>query len=191
MAEIVYGDQALSEPIQKLVHLFQNDGYEGTLYIGYPILSNVEGTVRVDALYVSRSSGVVVFDANHLQIDESDEQGLDEIRETQNRYFAAINSKLLETPELLERRKLAVPITIVSISTDADFESGEAIVSTIENIANCIPDSANLSEEKYRLLNSVIERTATIRPQKKRTKVTKQNSRGGILRHIEKNIANL
>lgn len=123
-AEIVYGDQALSEPVQKLVDLFQNNGYEGTLYIGYPILSNVEGTVRVDALYVSPSSGVVVFDANHLQIDEADEKGLDEIRETQNRYFAAINSKPLETPELLERRKLAVPITIVSISSDADFESG-------------------------------------------------------------------
>ena len=40
-------------------------------------------------------------------------------RQAQDRYFAAINSKLLETPDLLERRKLAVPITIISISTDA------------------------------------------------------------------------
>jgi hypothetical protein len=83
MAEIVYGDQALSEPVQQLARLFQDNRYEGTLYIGYPILSNVEGTVRVDALYVSRASGVVVFDANHLHVAESDERGIEEVRQAQ------------------------------------------------------------------------------------------------------------
>jgi superfamily I DNA and RNA helicase len=191
MAEIVYGDQAVSEPLQQLVALFQNDRYDGTLYIGYPILSNVEGTVRVDALYVARSSGVVVFEASHLQIAGSDRQEIEEIRQAQDRYFAAINSKLLETPDLLERRRLVVPITIISISTDANFRSNDVVVATIENIPNCIPDDAGLSEEHFRILNSVIERTATIRPRKKRANVTRPNSRGGLLRQIEKNIANL
>jgi len=81
MAEIVYGDQAVSGPLQQLVALFQNDRYDGTLYIGYPILSNVDGTVRVDALYVARSSGVVVFEASHLRVARSDEQEIEEIRQ--------------------------------------------------------------------------------------------------------------
>jgi hypothetical protein len=51
MAEIVYGDQAVSEPLQNLVRLFQDPIYSGTLYIGYPILTNIEGTIRVDARY--------------------------------------------------------------------------------------------------------------------------------------------
>ena len=191
MAEIVYGDQALSEPVQQLARLFQDNRYEGTLYIGYPILSNVEGTVRVDALYVSRASGVVVFDANHLHVAESDERGIEEVRQAQDRYFAAINSKLLETPELLERRKLAIPIVIISITTDANFVRGDLVVSTIENIQRLIPSDAGLSDDKFKLLNSVIERTATIRPQKKRTNVTKRDSRGATLLHVEKNIANL
>jgi len=32
MAEIVYGDQALSEPVQQLARLFQDNRYEGTLF---------------------------------------------------------------------------------------------------------------------------------------------------------------
>src|SRR5215475_6876814 len=110
MADIVYGDQALSEPIQQLARIFQDSRYDGTLYIGYPILSNVEGTVRVDALYVSRAAGVAIFDANHLHVTTSDQTALREVRDAQDKYFAAINSKLLESPELLERRKLAIPI---------------------------------------------------------------------------------
>src|SRR5262245_7822051 len=191
MADIVYGDQGLSEPVQQLARLFQNSRYDGTLYIGYPILSNVEGTVRVDALYVSRASGVVVFDANHLHASDSDVAGIEEIRQAQDRYFAAINSKLLETPELLERRQLAIPIVIISIATDASFVKGDVIVSTIENIEKLIPNDATISDVKFRILNSVIERTATIRPQKKRANVSKRDSRGALLRHIEKNIANL
>jgi superfamily I DNA and RNA helicase len=191
MAEIVYGEHAISEPLRRLVGLLDTDRYEGTLYIGYPILTNVEGTVRVDALYVSRPSGVVIFDANHLNVHCPDESAMEEVREVQDRYFAAINSKLLETPELLERRRLAVPITIVSISSDANFKREDIIVCTIENVARFIPSDAGLSEEKFRILNSVIERTATIRPQKKRANVRKANSRGAILRHIEKHIANL
>lgn len=50
MADVVYGEQVLSGPLQELVSLFEKPGYDGTLYLGYPILSNVEGTVKVDGI---------------------------------------------------------------------------------------------------------------------------------------------
>src|SRR5262249_27803884 len=116
---------------------------------------------------------------------------IEEVRQVQDRYFAAINSKLLETPELLKRRKLVIPITVMTISTESDFTIGDVLVTRIENVREHIPDDVDLPDQTFRVLNSVVERTATIRPQKKRANVSKQNSRGAILRHIEKNIANL
>jgi superfamily I DNA and RNA helicase len=184
MAEIVYGEQALSEPLQKLVALLGGNTFGGTLYVGYPILSSIEGAIRVDALYVSKSSGVVIFDASHLEVTEGNAAGIEDIRQLQDRYFAAINSKLIETPELLVRRTLVVPITIISISTNDNFQADDVIVCTVEAIPEKIPNDSDLSDNQFRILNSVIERTATIRPQKKRTNVTKQHSRGAVLRQI-------
>lgn len=191
MADIVYGEQALAGPHQDLVELLKGDEYGGTLYIGYPILTNVEGTVRVDALYVSQSAGVVVFDLSHLSAAVDDAASIVEIQQAQDRYFAALNSKLLETPELLSRRQLVVPITTVSVTSDVDAIVGDALLATVDNLHDVIPANANLTGDQFRILNSVVERTATIRPRKRRTNVTKANSRGFILKQIEKNIANL
>lgn len=191
MAEIVFGEQALSAPMQQLVEVFKDDAYDGTFYIGYPILNNVEGTIRVDALYVSREYGVVVFETGHLDTTEDDDEAIDELGDLQNRYFAAVSSKLLESPELLRNRRLDVHVTIISISSNANFNHNDAIVSTVEAVDDHLPDDAKLSDEKFRVLNSVIERTATLRPVKKRTNVSHVGSRGSVLRKLEKNIANL
>jgi len=168
MAEIVYGEQAVSEVARELIRIFESADWSGTLYIGYPILSNIEGTVRTDALYVSQQAGVVIFDANHLQVRQSDAGMIEQVRNAQDKLFAAISSKLLETPELLERRQLAVPISVISISSEGNFEAGDVFVSTVENVPTHIRNSNALSAEKFEILNSVIERTATIRPRKKR-----------------------
>ncbi len=191
MAEIVYGEQAISGPLQGLVEIFQRPAYAGTLYIGYPILTNVEGTVRVDALYVAQSTGIVVFDARHLNARDDDVSVMLDVQSSQDRFFAAIQSKLLETPELLSRRQLAIPITTISITTDVNQKIGDAQLSTIENIPRVLRQDAGLSDDQYKILSSVIERTATIRPKKRRGNVTQANSRGAILKQIEKNIANL
>lgn len=191
MAEVVYGDEALSAPLQELAALFESDRFGGTLYLGYPILTNVDGAVKVDALYVSESSGVVIFDANHLELTKTDNKKLEDAQTAQDTFFAAINSKLLETPELLERRVLAIPITIITLSGEDNFTSDEMIVSTVENVEQQIPNNASIRPQKYAVLRAVIERTATLRPQKKRTNVNKPDSRGSVLRKIEKNIANL
>lgn len=132
-----------------------------------------------------------MFDSSHLEVSEADPIAIADVRTAQNWFFAAINSKLLESTDLLERRRLVVPITVVSISGNANFQTDEVIVSTVERVAEHVPNDAHLSTEKFRALNSVIERTATIRPQKKRLNVLKQNSRGAVLRVIERNIANL
>lgn len=166
MADIVYGEQAVSGVARELIQIFERPEWTGTFYIGYPILSNVEGTVRTDALYVSRETGVVVFDTNHLTVRRPDDNAVEQVRATQDKLFAALSSKLLETPELLERRQLAVPISVVSISTEENFKAGDVLVSTVEQVPQHLVTTPPLSEEKYSVLNSVIERTATIRPRK-------------------------
>ena len=93
MAEVVYGDQAISAPLQNLVRILQSEDYGGTLYLGYPILTNVEGTVRVDALYVARDAGVVLFDAAHLNLNADNENEVGDLERAQDRFFAAIQSR--------------------------------------------------------------------------------------------------
>jgi superfamily I DNA and RNA helicase len=191
MAEVVYGDQATSAPLQHLARMLQAADFSGTLYIGYPILTNIEGTVRVDALYVAQDAGVVLFDAAHLNLNADDANEVAELERAQNRFFAAIQLKLLETPELLVKRSLAVPITVISLSMNINLELGEALLATPEHIPEIIPSDANLSAAQYKILNSVIERTATIRPRKRRANVRQINSRGAILKELEQQIANL
>ena len=191
MAEIVYGDQAVQEPLQRLVTLFENDHFSGTFYIGYPILANVDGTVRVDALYVSGSAGVVVFDLANLNFDPDRDGDVAEVQAIQNKYYAALQSKLLETPDLLVRRRLVVPITTISISIDKNFTENDTFVRRIDDVVDAMPADAGLTGSQYQILNSVIERTATIRPKKKRSNIANPGSRGAIMKELEKHIANL
>ena len=185
MAEIVYGDQSISDPIQKLIDIFESQDWDGTLYIGYPILTNIEGTIRVDALYVSINTGVVVFDAGHLDAARADSDSFEEIEAEQTRFFAAINAKLLENPELLSRRSLLIPITIITLTSYKSFTKDDVIISTLEDVPKKIPSFDPLSPRQYEVLNSVIERTATIRPKKRRNNVKAEHSRGAILKEIE------
>jgi superfamily I DNA and RNA helicase len=191
MAEIVYGDQSISEVMRNLVRMLEPAEWDGTLYIGYPVLTNVEGTVRVDALYVSQSAGVVVFDTAHLDATRGNGPLIAEISAAQDRYFAAINAKLLESPDLLVHRRLIVPITVISLSSRESFNIDAVVVSTPEDVLHNIPNDANLEGTLFETLNAIIERTATIRPKKRRANVKKHDSRGAILKEIEKNIANL
>jgi superfamily I DNA and RNA helicase len=79
----------------------------------------------------------------------------------------------------------------ISISTTANLTLGEAQLSTIENLPNILPLDVWLTPPQYQILNSVIGRTATIRPRKRRTNVTRDNSRGATLKELERHIANL
>ena len=56
---------------EKLVHFFEKSKYDGYLYIGYPILFTGDDSITVDALWVSREHGIIIFDLieNNLRVN--------------------------------------------------------------------------------------------------------------------------
>ncbi len=191
MADIIFGDHSPAEPVKELAGLFSNDLFSGTLYLGYPILNNASGAVRIDALYVSEEYGVVAFDFQNYSITHLNEEAFDAIKKVQDNLYAAISSKLYETPELMNRRKLVIDVQTVSVSATITDKKDGVIISIVDNIINSLERGDRLSPDHFRHLNSTIERTATIRPKKKRTEVSNLNSKGGKIKEIEKQIANL
>ena len=73
--------------------------YSGYLYIGYPIIGTVEGAYPIDAIWVSKEKGVVIFnlvEGKQLTDYESD----------QDDAFNKIEAKLKGHRELVDKRKL-------------------------------------------------------------------------------------
>lgn len=159
---------------------------QGTFYIGYPVMASSDSSLTVDALLVSKTPGFVAF---HLV-----DQGQD-YREYQDRLYYVLEATLKRHESLRSGRDLGVPINIVSIFPEGDVPSdtGEqypaASVSTLAQTlhgATAVPD-----DTLYKKLSAAIQRVTTIKPIKKRANVTKADSKGAILRTIEKEIANL
>ncbi|MCR4287603.1 MAG: hypothetical protein NUW09_06290 [Deltaproteobacteria bacterium] len=61
MLEIVYGQTKKFLIAQQLVDAFSATSLNGTLYIGYPVLSSVDEKIEVDALLVSQEHGLIAF----------------------------------------------------------------------------------------------------------------------------------
>lgn len=191
MAEIIYGDQHVSSAQTELVELFGGAEHAGTLYLGYPILLNAQGNVKVDALYVSPRNGVWAFDLEHGNSDPNERSQFSEIEASAERLYNALNSKLLEDDGLVKRSKLQVPISVITLSTGQSFDDGYVRFLPADDIKRMLVSGTEIEPSLYRRLCSVIERTATIRPKKQRSAVVRSGSRGSIIKDIEKKIANL
>src|SRR6476620_952417 len=63
MTDIIWGSTKKPITTQRLAaFLEQHFPEEGTLYVGYPVLTGPEGVGSVDALWISPGHGVVIFD---------------------------------------------------------------------------------------------------------------------------------
>ena len=159
---------------------------EGTFYIGYPVMASSDSSLTVDALLVSQTPGFIAF---HLV-----EQGQD-FKDIQDRLYYVLEATLKRHESLRSGRDLAVPINIVSVFPEGDVPAdtgSQYLAGSISTLAAAISSAAPLPDATiYRKLSAAIQRVTTIKPIKKRAHVTKADSKGAILRTIEKEIANL
>ncbi|WP_311030240.1 DEAD/DEAH box helicase [Mesorhizobium koreense] len=190
MVDVVYGNETLSATHRSLRDAVIQLDHDGTFFIGYPILTTANGAFQIDALLVSRQTGLVAFDLSSL--NATYDNGIPaEVLDHQDQIFSAIAAKLTEDGRLVRRREIRIPINIVTISEDYDGGEEGSFVSTTVHVAQLVDDFKEISEDDYRILNSVIERTATLRPRKQRTSVSKPNSKGSQIKLIDSKIANL
>lgn len=183
--DIIVGEKRNPNATNILITSFEEIQIEGTLYIGYPILSSVEDVYPIDALLVSVEHGLVVFDLN------DDMNGLED---RQSDFYAALQRKLLGYKALREGRGLLVDTPIVTFSTqpmNRPQENPTLIIATPQTLKSTLEKFKKLDKDVYKTLNAAIERVTTIKPVKKRSSVSKVDSKGAILKRIEREIANL
>jgi len=185
--EVVYGSSQHNPAVLNgITRALRQAAIKGTFYIGYPVMASSDSSLTVDALLVSQTPGFVAF---HLV-----EQGQN-YRECQDRLYYVLEANLSRHESLRSGRKLGVPINIMSIFPEGDVpaDADESYPATsVNNLVHALQNAEGVADETlYRKLSAAVQRVTTIKPTKKRTNVAKADSKGAILRKIEKEIANL
>ncbi|MHB1629444.1 MAG: DEAD/DEAH box helicase [Bacilli bacterium] len=174
-----------------LVDFFANqDGLDGQLLLGYPLINSPEGAYAVDAIWVSPQKGIVAFD-----LIEGHEPGTFDIRQddTANK----LEARLKTYRELTYKRELRIPIKSVSfapgIHAVSNYNIEDYPLANIQNLGDVLDsfDWGGSDETVFEVALSAIESISTIRANRAKRSVTKENSRGAKLKGLEDSIATL
>ncbi len=185
MIEIVRGSYDKNSTVKGQLDKYFSDNapsYEGILYLGYPIIG--EG-VSVDALWVSPTYSIVVFDL--YEGAASDYKN----RETQRDFlYNEINSSLMKNSNLMTKRKQLYEIFVYTFApscTSVDDNTDEVIYD-LNTLTTKLKKWDNA--DKYELLLSAIQVATKIRGNSTR-EIKNETSKGAILKNIENSIATL
>lgn len=192
--DVIFGEYKDQEAVSNFVQAARAANLRGTLYIGYPVLTVDDEKIEFDAVLVSRNRGVIVFDLYSL--GANNDTGLDEETKTrQERLYVALYNRLNSFSELRRGRNLLIEISTVTIHPIAGtFEQDdENQIVGLERLSELeiLDESLWPDDAKIEHLNAAIQRISNLKPKKKRAKVTLPNSKGAIIREIEKKVANL
>lgn len=194
MVEIVRGPIDSYVLTNMLEEYFSNKPeIQGTLYFGYPIVSDYDDTYKVDAMLVSKDYGVVLFDFKDCY--EFDE---DELVDSQYSVINSFTSKLLKNKKLMKKRQLLVDVNMITlipklsssfnIDEDQDYfvaKDNESMNKILESILNPI------EQPVYESLMQSIQAITTIKHRSSKRTFKTETSRAAKLDKLEKEISNL
>jgi superfamily I DNA and RNA helicase len=189
MLDIVIGRSNNVLGQKALIAAFGNVQLNGTLYTGYPIIASADSMIVVDALLTCAEHGVVVIDF----LSSTGNEGADSLRERQDDLYNAVQRKLLEYKPLVRGRELSVQVQVLTFIPSQSFVANfpDLLVAGPESLADALHQFSPIPLDVLRSVNAAIQRVGTIKPNVKRTNVTRENSRGAVMQKIEKEIANL
>lgn len=188
MVNIIIGSTQKPLASEELKKYFQMESdLEGYLYIGYPIIGTVEGAYPIDALWISKKKGLVIFNL----VENRNIEGYEEI---QDDCANKVESKLKGYKQLVKKRQLCVDINVITfapfIESLTDYNKDYPLCN-INTMTKYISEMEWKDQEHYNDLVSVLQAISTIRKGKKRKEVLSANSKGAKLKTLEDSIANL
>ncbi len=164
---------------------------KGEVFTGYPLIATPDGKYSIDATLISPSKGIVLFDL----IEETD---IGEYAERQDDLANKIEARLKLHRKLVERRRLLVPLSVVSFAPrgqniEAVAKNGYPIVNEdglvdVLGALNWTPEDNN---DLYRMTLSAIESLSSIRKSRSKREIRREDSRGAKLKRLEDSIATL
>jgi superfamily I DNA and RNA helicase len=193
--DLVIGKKQNPQAVEAVITALRQQPWHGTLYIGYPIFAGEEGSTLTDALLTCKEHGVVVFDLSPLPVDGAAIPELAEMLELrQNDLYRGLHNRLFTYRELTRNkgRELAVQINVITlIPEEVPGLPDQLSLSTPDSLLADIQNLPPIPEELFKPLNAAIQKTAALKPRKKRLAVKRVDSMGGVIKRIEAEIANL
>ena len=194
MLDITYGQTHNQIATSDLVNALRDLDLEGSLYLGYPILATADESVLVDALLVSVQRGLVAFSfADNSFGGGTELDAWTSLADRQDKLYVAIENSLRRHDDLRVGRRLAVEVQTVTVVPDASDVPSEISGSyaDFKSLRQVIDHCEPIDGTFMKPLQAALQRVSTIKPPKRRAQVTSPSSKGAILRHIEREIANL
>lgn len=192
MVNIINGSTTKPASTLQLAEFFNvHTDYSGVLYTGYPVMAGSGGPLSIDAIWVSKEKGIVVF-----CLEEGRNFDSNEIHDVQDESYRRIYSKLVGYKPLMRGRTLQIGINVVTFAPareDADQFGDDAYPvcskASLESYISRIGESVD--ETLYEETVSIIQSVSSIRKGIKKRVVKNDNSRGSKLKLLEDSIANL
>lgn len=191
--EIVYGETRKRQQAVLLAQTLADALTEGTVYLGYPVLTTAEARVDVDALLVTEAHGLVGF----LLAEElpKDSASWSPLIDAQDRLFTVLESQLMRHEDLRSRRRLAFDVQTVTVFPShlpvPAPPDAEGTYLPFADVAAHVLALPSVSPAHHKATQAALQRVTTIKPAKRRSTVKLAKSRGAAMKEIEKNIANL
>lgn len=169
-----------------LVDFFNKKNYQGKLYTGYPILYVGGESITIDAIWISKEYGVIIFDL----IEGAEISNRSEIRDE---IYNKIKSLLSQYKELNHGRLLGVAIEVISYAPACHNHNYEFTAYNHEALDHLISNSVNTwsHPELFENALSVLQSVVRIKPLINRDYVQNKDSKGAIIKLLEETIANL
>lgn len=171
--------------------LSQDIGLNGNFYRGFPIISSSEGGIKLDALLCTEECGITIIHfCNERAVNEDFIVYVDEVH-------LKICARLTELRELTKNRRLIIPVNSVTYAPliptkfDKDISDAIQLCRTPEEVLNRIKEERFEHPHLLKPALSRLQSLSSLKKTKKRSYITKVDSKGAVLKALESELATL
>lgn len=176
---------------QELARILKPLLNEGTLYLGFPVVSNAEEAVPIDALLVCEQFGVVAFLLGKSW-PETDRH-IAQLSDDQNTAYLALQTHLAKHKQLRAGRSLLVQVNVLTVFAEdkprMDGNDGATFVG-VTRLNEALEQFGTITNQAMVLVESALQRVPGARRMEKSPEsVDGLSSMGAKLREIGRQIA--
>lgn len=190
MVNITRGKIENSTLSNKLGEFFEaHNSIYGNLFLGYPILPTADDKIAIDALLISPQYGIVAIMFYNDIIEMNFEEVQDEI-------YSLLLAKIAKEKSLVKRGNVLINLDVITYapnmakSFDRDSD-GFTVCNSNDSLAEYFDNIKESNEHYYEYAMRCIQSIGTMKKVLSRDNAKTKNSRGWILKDLEKRVANL
>lgn len=190
MINITRGKIENSTLSNKLVEFFETkNDIEGNLFLGYPILPTTDDKIAIDALLISPQYGIIAIMFYNDIVDANFEELQDEI-------YSLILSKIAKEKVLVKRGSVLINLDVITYAPNLSKsytreKNGFTVCNSNDSFLEYFKNTETSNEQYYEYAMRCIQSIGTMKKVLSRDNVKTKDSRGWILKDLEKRVANL